>query len=277
MPRLGLGTFLVVDEQIIQDMISQALKNGYRHFDTAQMYRNHVAIGKALAASGIPRDELFITTKQLHHMSEADAKLAFEQTLKDLKTDYIDLYLIHWPNHDPKVNQATWRFFESLYEAKKVRAIGVSNFSIHHLEDLLSTAKIKPQVNQVELHPGLNQRPLQKYLIEKEIAIESYGPFMRGHLFEPPYVETLTALANKYQKSINQIVIAWGLAKDVIMIPKSQTPSRIRENFAAQEIALDPEDIKTIDRLNRGTRVYTDPDNNPWGPLKPFDSKAKGF
>jgi diketogulonate reductase-like aldo/keto reductase len=190
----------------------------------------------------------------------------FEESLAKLQTSYVDLYLIHWPNHDKKINQQTWALFEELYKEKKVRAIGVSNFQRHHIEDLMETATIRPMVNQVELHPGLSQVPLQNYLITQGIQIESYGPLMKGGVFEGIWQEGLSKIAEDHNATIPQIIIAWGLARNVIMIPKSVTPSRIEENFKAKDIVLTEEEIEEINQLNRGKRVYTDPDNSPWGP-----------
>lgn len=266
MPRLGLGTFLITDGSSAYDTTLHALKVGYRHIDTAQMYKNEASIGQAIVDSKIPRSEIFITTKQAGHSTPEKMRKQFEESLAKLKTDYVDLYLIHWPNHDKKINQQTWALFEKLYEEKKVRAIGVSNFQRHHLEDLMETAKVLPMVNQVELHPGLSQIPLQKYLSNKKIAIESYGPLMKGGVFEGIWQEGLSKIAEKHQASIPQIIIAWGLSRGVIMIPKSVTPSRIEENFKAKDIKLNKEEIEAINSLNRGKRVYTDPDNSPWGP-----------
>ncbi|MCF7931372.1 MAG: aldo/keto reductase [Acholeplasmataceae bacterium] len=268
MPQFGLGTFLVPDGQSAYETVKYALKMGYRHIDTAQMYQNEESVGDALHDSGIPRNEVFITTKQRVHSTVANMQKAFDESLAKLKTDYVDLFLIHWPNHDKKINQQTWAFFESLYEKKLVRAIGVSNFQKHHLNDLLETAKIKPMVNQVELHPGLTQVPLKAYLDDLNIAIESYGPFMKGGVFDGIWHDGLKPIADKYQASIPQIIIAWGLARGIIMIPKSVTPSRIEENFKGQFIQLTPEEVEIINGLNRGKRVYTDPDNSPWGPYK---------
>lgn len=266
MPRLGLGTFLITDGSSAYDTTLHALKVGYRHIDTAQMYKNEASIGQAIVDSKIPRSEIFITTKQGGHSTPEKMRKQFEDSLAKLKTDYVDLYLIHWPNPDKKINQQTWALFEKLYQEKKVRAIGVSNFQRHHIEDLMETATILPMVDQVELHPGLSQIPLQTYLNEKKIAIESYGPLMKGGVFEGIWQEGLSKIAEKYQASIPQIIIAWGLARGIIMIPKSVTPSRIEENFKAKDIKLTKEEIDSINSLNRGKRVYTDPDNSPWGP-----------
>ena len=266
MPRLGLGTFLVQDGEIAYQTALHALKVGYRHIDTAQMYQNEASIGRAIIDSKIPREEIFITTKQRGHSTPEKMRKQFLESLDKLKTDYVDLYLIHWPNHDKRINQQTWALFEELYREKKVRAIGVSNFQRHHIEDLIETATIKPMVNQVELHPGLSQIPLHKYLNENNIQIESYGPLMKGGVFEGIWRDGLSLIAQKHEATIPQIIIAWGLARNIVMIPKSITPSRIEENFRAKDIHLSDDDIAKINELNRGKRVYTDPDNSPWGP-----------
>ncbi len=265
MPQLGLGTFLVKDGESAYETVKEALNIGYRHIDTAQMYFNEASVGKAIKDSGIPRSEIFITTKQARHGSIDKMRKQFYESLDKLGTDYVDLYLIHWPNHDKKVNQQTWALFEELYNKGLCKAIGVSNFMKHHILDLYETAKIKPMVNQVELHPGLSQEPLKKFLDEEGIAIESYGPFMKGGIFEGIWQEGLDKIANKHDKTIAQIVISWGLHRGVIMIPKSITPSRLLENYKAKDIKLSEEEILTINNLNRGKRVYTDPDNSPWG------------
>lgn len=264
MPNFGLGTFRVVPGESTYETVKYALSVGYRHIDTAQMYENEGSIGDALFDSKIPRNEVFITSKQLIHSTVEKMQKAFDESLKKLRTDYIDLFLIHWPNHNKEINQQTWAFFESLYEQKKVRAIGVSNFQRHHLMDLMETAKVKPMVNQIELHPGLNQEPLKGYLDRVGIVTESYGPFMKGGIFEAPYQEELEKIANNHQATITQVVIAWGLARGIIMIPKSVTPSRILENYKAQTLKLSQQEVKQINQLNRGKRVYTDPDNNAW-------------
>lgn len=265
MPVIGLGTFLIEDGTSVTGTVLKALEVGYRHIDTAYMYHNEHGIGEAITQSGIDRKELFITTKvNSKAMGNKEALLrSFEESLSKLQTDYVDLLIIHWPSHDPKINQITWAFLEELYEAKKVRAIGVSNFQKHHLEELMKTAKIKPMMNQVELHPGLNQVPLQNYLESERIAITSYGPLMKGQVFEEPYKTALEEIATRYHASIAQIIIAWGIKRNVYMIPKSVNEKRLIENLAAMEIDLSEEDVLKINSLNKGRRVYTDPDNNP--------------
>lgn len=268
MPLLGLGTFMAPDGKVAYDAVSYALSIGYRHIDTAQMYQNEESVGQAIFDSQIPRSEIFITTKQRYHSSLENMEAMFQDSLSKLKTDYIDLYLIHWPNHDKAINQQSWSFFESLYQRGLVRAIGVSNFQKHHLLDLYQTAKIKPMVNQIELHPSLTQVPIKAFLDQEGIAIESYGPFMKGGIFEGIWQETLSKIASKHHATIPQIVIAWGLAEQIIMIPKSVTKERILENYLAKDIVLAKEEIALIHTLNRGKRVYTDPDNSPWGPYR---------
>jgi diketogulonate reductase-like aldo/keto reductase len=266
MPQLGLGTFLSKDGNEAYDAVKYALEIGYRHIDTAQMYYNEASIGQAIKDSKVDRKDIFITTKQRVHSTLKNMQKAFEESLEKLQTDYVDLYLIHWPNHDPKINAQSWAFFESLYTSGKAKAIGISNFQKHHVDALLKTAKVKPMIDQVECHPGLTQVPLKAYLDEQDIQLESYGPFMRGRIFEGAFKETLEKIADHHQASIPQIVIAWGLHKGIVMIPKSVTPKRIKENFESLNIKLSEDDIKAIDALNRGLRVYTDPDNSPWGP-----------
>ncbi|MDY0209987.1 MAG: aldo/keto reductase [Acholeplasma sp.] len=265
MPLLGIGTFKVGEGPEAYDTVLEALKVGYRHIDTAQLYGNEESVGRAIKDSNIPREQLFITTKL------ASSKLGYqeaidelEQSLEKLGLDYVDLYLIHWPSPSDELNQQTWKGMEVCYQNKKTRAIGVSNFKIHHMDALLKVASIYPMANQVELHPGLYQLPLQTYLNKKNIALISYGPFMKGEVFDPngPYFNTLSEIAKKYSATVAQIVISWGIARQVFMIPKSVTPKRIKENFESLNITLKDEDIIAINNLNRGRRVYTDPDNN---------------
>jgi len=263
MPKIGLGTFLMTEEECLT-IVPEALKNGYRHIDTAQMYQNEEAIGKALKLTNLARKDYFITTKlSPQKLGYQNALKEIETSLKKMSLSYFDLILIHWPSQDYQINEATWRAFEKLYNDQKTRAIGVSNFNIHHLDNLLKTAQIKPQVNQIEMHPGLQQSAALKYLTSHDIKMISYGPFMRGEVFlkEGRYFETLNKIAKKYQKTVAQIIIAWGLQRGIFMIPKTKTIARLKENYQAQEIALTEEEMKEIALLNRGRMVYTDPDN----------------
>lgn len=264
MPMLGLGTFKVSEGEAY-DTVLEALKLGYRHIDTAQIYGNEASVGKAIKDSGIKREEIFVTTKLSPiNLGYEEARKELLISLEKLGLDYVDLYLVHWPSPSNALNQATWRGMEEVYDQKLARAIGVSNFKIHHIDALMKTARIKPMADQIELHPGLYQLPMQKYLEEKNIALISYGPFMKGELFieDGPYYPVLKSIADQYQKTVAQVVIAWGLKRGIFMIPKSVTPKRLKENFEAKDLVLSDDDVKRINGLNRGRRVYTDPDNN---------------
>lgn len=266
MPQLGLGTFLMTENEVSL-VVKTALDVGYRHFDTAQMYGNEQALGKALKNSGYKREEYFITTKlQFHHSVEETIK-RIEKSFVDLQTDYIDLFLIHWPNWDDQINIRTWKVLEQYYEKGLFKAIGVSNFTRYQLELLLKAAKIKPMVNQIETHPGLSQVPTKAYLDEKEIKMISYGPLMRGGLNNEPYLSILNKIAIKHQATKEQIAIAWGLNRGLMMIPKTINTKRLLENFQAQNIYLTEEEMKLIFNLNRGKRLYTDPANTIHGDL----------
>lgn len=265
MPIFGLGTFRVEPGESAYDTVLTALNLGYRHIDTAQMYANEASIGDAVADSKIKREDIFITTKLREFYGGDLDKIEerFEQSLKDLKTDYIDLLLIHWPSHNWNLNRKVWTLLEKLLEEGKVKAIGLSNFNIQHIDYLLETAKVVPHVNQVELHPGLQQKRMRQYLNEKNIAITSYGPFMKGEIFEGKMNDVLTDIGNKYDLSPAQVVIAWGINNGIIMIPKSVNETRLKDNLASSTVKLSDDDLKRINELNRGRRVYTDPDNNP--------------
>lgn len=264
MPMLGLGTFKVSEGEAYGTVL-EALKMGYRHIDTAQIYGNEASVGKAIKDSGIPREEIFVTTKL------SPVNLGYEEAIRELNLSlekmgltYVDLYLIHWPSPSTTLNQLTWRGMEVCYEKRLARAIGVSNFKIHHMDGLLKTARIQPMANQIELHPGLYQLSTQTYLNEKNIATISYGPFMKGEVFleTGPYYPVLKGIADRLNATVAQVIIAWGLKRGIFMIPKSVTVSRLKENLGALDISLTDEDIITINQLNRGRRVYTDPDNN---------------
>ena len=264
MPLLGLGTFLISNEEV-KKVVLEALDMGYRHIDTAQRYGNEEGIGIALKQTKIPREQLFITSKQIYHMPFEQAKRAFFESLNKLQLDYLDLYLIHWPNHEDAINIETWRFFEWLYDNHYVRAIGVSNFTIEHIKAIQTHCKHLPHVNQVELHPGLQQRPLRTFLDTLGIKIISYGPFMRGGILEAPYKEVLESIGLQYGLTPHQVVVSWGIQEGIIMIPKSQTIQRLKDNLDATHIQFNKDDMARIQALNRGKRVYTDPSNNPWG------------
>jgi len=258
MPMVGLGTFRSKEGDEAYTAVLEALKAGYRHIDTAMIYGNEESVGKAIRDSGLKRQEVFVTTKLWNDdQSYPKAKLALEASLKRMQLDYVDLYLIHWPKTYQLVRE-TWKALEELYFAGKVKTIGVSNFNIHHLEDLLKVAKVIPAVNQVELHVGLQQHRLQEYCTGKGIHLVSHTPLMNGQVFEN---EELKKLAKKHKKSIVNIIVRWGIQRKIFMIPKSTNPKRIRENFKVFDFSLSDEDMEIIRSLNRGRRLLTDPDH----------------
>lgn len=264
-PRLGLGTFLMTNEEETHEVILNAIKVGYRHFDTAQMYYNEEVIGNALKESGLARSEFYITTKLMNHHDKDVARKLIDESLEKLQTDYIDLLLIHWPNHDDKVNLNTWEVFEEFYYSGKVKAIGVSNFSRYQLEQLIPNVSVKPMVNQVEFHPALSQIQMFEYLDKHNIKLMGYGPLMRGQMNNEPYYSVLNEIALNHNVSIGEVLIAWGLSKNAIMIPKTSTISRLATNFSSKELKLTVDELKLIDNLNTGRRLYSDPANNVYG------------
>lgn len=257
-PQIGLGVFLMTDEDETMWAIKHALKLGYRHFDTAAVYGNEAVLGQAIQDAGIPREEIFLTSKVWNDMQGYEkTKQAFEDSLKKLQTDYLDLYLIHW--HGPYV-QDTWRAMEELYQEGKVKAIGVSNFSIGHLEAMKEYATIMPMVNQVETHPYFPQDALRDYLTKENIRHESWGPLSQGKtdlLLHP----VLAELGHKYGKTPAQIVLRWHIDRGSIVIPKSVNPGRIHENFNLFDFALTEDDMQAIGEINLETRYGRDPEN----------------
>lgn len=234
------------------------MKVGYRHFDTAAVYGNEAVLGQALVDSGIPREELFLTSKVWNDMQGYETtKQAFYESLEKLQTDYLDLYLIHW--HGPKVRE-TWQALEELYQEGKIKAIGVSNFSINHLEAMKEYATIMPMVDQVETHPYFPQDELRAYLAKENIRHESWGPLSQGKtdlLLHP----TLAKLAETYQKTPAQIVLRWHVDRGSIVIPKSVNPGRINENFDIFDFNLTEADMAEIAKMNIETRYGRDPEN----------------
>lgn len=255
MPWFGLGVYKVEEGQTAVDAVRMAIQHGYRSIDTASFYKNEESVGKGIRESGIPREELFITTKVWNTEQGYEETLsAFDQSLTKLGLDYIDLYLIHWPVKD--TFKETWRALEKLYKDEKVRAIGVSNFNINHLERLLEDAKVKPMVNQVEYHPLLSQEELHQYCKENGIQLEAWSPLMRGQLLENPL---LVDIANKYSKSTAQVVLRWDLQNGVVTIPKSTKETRIIENASIFDFQLTDDEMKRISNLNENKRSGTDP------------------
>ncbi|TQR10969.1 aldo/keto reductase [Psychrobacillus soli] len=256
MPRIGLGVYKMTESDIALQAISTALDNGYRHIDTASLYANEKEVGKAIRTSKLAREDIFITTKVWNIDQGYDQTLkAFEKSLELLGLEYVDLYLTHWPVKETFVD--TYRAIERLYEEKLIRATGVSNHHQHHLEAIAAKANVQPMVNQIECHPRLTQVDLRAYCAEKGIAVTSWSPLARGGLLEE---STLQGIGNKYGKSPAQTIIRWHLQHDLIVIPKSVTPTRIVDNFDVFDFELSAEDMKHIDALNLDERTGMDPD-----------------
>ncbi|WP_446051457.1 aldo/keto reductase [Zobellia laminariae] len=259
MPYFGLGTYLADNDQEVIDAVKNALNAGYRHIDTAAAYKNEEGVGKGIRESNIAREEVFLVSKLWNADQGYESTLkAFEESLERLGVDYLDLYLIHWPVAGKYKD--TWRAMEKLYREKKIRAIGVSNFLQHHLEDLLETAEVVPMVNQMEFHPYLVQQDLIDFCNSKGIQYESWSPFMHGKLFDGKS-EVFSDLTDKYKKSIAQIVLRYNLQKGIVVIPKSVNVDRIKSNADIFDFELSEADISYLDRLDKGERTGPDPDN----------------
>ncbi|OCG16775.1 glyoxal reductase [Gilliamella sp. wkB292] len=257
MPQLGLGTFKLTEFDQISQAINTAIKVGYRSFDTAQLYQNEKQIGQAIKQCGIDRSELFITSKVSNANQGYKKTLAsFEQSLKDLQLDYLDLFLVHWPLHHTFFE--TWRAIEKLYEEKRVRAIGVCNFHISHLELLASQANIQPMINQIEIHPYLTQIDLVRYLRKQNIAIEAWSPLAHNKILNEP---VLVAIGDRYNKSLSQVALRWHLQNGYIVIPKSAHPDRIAENINIFDFELTSDEIRKINCLNQKLRTGPNPDD----------------
>ncbi|WP_342044004.1 aldo/keto reductase [Bacillus sp. OTU530] len=261
MPWFGLGVFKVEEGPELVHAVKAAIKHGYRSIDTAAIYGNEEGVGQAiregLADVGLSREDLFVTSKVWNADQGYETTLtAFETSLEKLGLDYLDLYLIHWPVEGKY--KETWRALEVLYKAGRIRAIGVSNFQIHHLQDLLKEAEIKPMINQVEYHPRLTQVELQTFCKEQGIQLEAWSPLMQGQLLDQP---ELQEIASQHGKSIAQVILRWDLQHGVVTIPKSIKEHRIIENAAIFDFELTAEDMDRIDALNQNHRVGPDPDN----------------
>lgn len=256
MPWFGLGVFKVENGIEATESVKAAIKNGYRSIDTAAIYKNEEGVGIGIKESGVAREELFITSKVWNEDQGYETTLAaFEKSLERLQLDYLDLYLIHWPGKDKYKD--TWRALEKLYKDGKIRAIGVSNFQVHHLEELLKDAEIKPMVNQVEFHPRLTQKELRDYCKAQGIQLEAWSPLMQGQLLDN---EVLTHIAKKHNKSVAQVILRWDLQHEVVTIPKSIKEHRIIENADIFDFELSQEDMDKIDALNKDERVGPNPD-----------------
>lgn len=260
MPYLGLGVYLSKDGQDVANAVRWALETGYRHIDTAAIYRNESGVGQGVKTSSVPREDVFVVSKVWNSDQGYDKTLiAFEKSLEKLQMDYLDLYLVHWPVAD--MYKETWRALEELYRQKKVRAIGVSNFLQHQLEDLMETANITPMVNQMEFHPYLVQQNLINFCKKHKIQYEAWSPLMQGKVFD---LSEFKQLADKYGKSIAQVVLRYDLQKGVITIPKSDKRDRIISNADIFDFELSESDVAFIDAMDRNHRLGPDPDNFEW-------------
>ena len=253
-PQLGFGVFQVPQEQT-QHVVEDALEAGYRHIDTAAGYGNEAGVGAAIAACGVPREELFITTK-LRNGEHASAAEAFEASRKALGVEVIDLYLIHWPVPSQGLFVDAWRVLEKIYAADGARAIGVSNFLPAHLDTLLANTTVVPAVNQIELHPTFQQAAVSAKSRGLGIAVEAYSPLGRGADLD---LTAVSALAKKHGATSAQIVLAWHLGRANIAIPKTTHLHRMRENLAATEITLTAKELDAVTALDSGARIGTDP------------------
>ncbi|RIX48702.1 aldo/keto reductase [Paenibacillus nanensis] len=261
MPWFGLGVFQVEEGEELVNAIRSAVAFGYRSIDTAAIYGNESSVGEgirqAMAENGLKREDLFVTSKVWNADLGYESTLAaYETSLSKLGLDYLDLYLIHWPVAG-KYKDA-WRALEKLYKDGRIKAIGVSNFQIHHLKDVMEGAEIKPMVNQVEFHPRLTQKELLAYTSEQGIQLEAWSPLMQGQLLNDP---ALTEIAGQYGKSVAQVILRWDLQHGVVTIPKSTKEQRIIENASIFDFELSQADMDRIDGLNQNLRVGPDPDN----------------
>ena len=256
-PQLGFGVFLVPPGET-ETAVATALETGYRHIDTARAYENEGEVGAAVAASGIARDELFVTTKLWNRDQGHDAALAaFDASLSRLGLDHVDLYLIHWPLPDLDRYVETWKALAEIAASGRARAIGVSNFQVPHLQRLIDETGVVPAVNQVELHPNLTQEALRAFHAEHGIVTEAWSPLARGALLQDPAIGKIAA---KHGRSPAQVILRWHLQIGNVVIPKSVTPTRIAENFDIISFELDADDVAAVEALNTNTRIGPDPD-----------------
>ncbi len=248
-PALGYGTF-TMDDKSAGEAVLEALKCGYRHIDTASYYKNEKGVGLALKDSGIPREELFITSKVwMDDLGYEKTKASFEKSLDALQTDYLDLYLIHWPR---PLALESWKAMEELYRVGRIRSIGVSNYTPAYLEDLIGKSDIVPAVNQVELHPGLQQEDLVSYCNSRNIRVEAWSPIMKGRVLQMPFLQEL---AEKYGKNPVQITLRWHFQREIICIPKSVNPERMAENRDIFDFELTDGEMERIAGIDSDTRL----------------------
>lgn len=263
-PCMGLGAWRISNDKEGTDIVKTAIECGYRHIDTAALYHNEKAVGNAVRSCGLPRNELFITSKLGNNdHGYKNTLTAFDKTMNELKIEYLDLYLIHWPkpysirDRWAEMNAETWQAFEELYNKGLIKAIGVSNFLKHHLEALERTAKIEPMVNQLEMHPCYFQTEIYNYCGQRGIIVEAWSPLMAGRAFDMPL---LIEIAGKYNKSVSQICLRWSFEKGLLPLPKSSKKERMIENADIFDFELSGEDMERIKSLQNIGRVGAHPD-----------------
>ena len=260
-PAVGYGTFRVKDSDELAEKVTLAIKEGYRHIDTAHIYGNEESVGrgikKAIDEGLVTREELFVTSKVWNDGLTYDETIeAYEESIQKLGLDYLDLYIIHWPGQDDNYIEV-YKALEELYNKNKVKTIGVSNFHVHHLEKLLANTTVVPAVNQIEFQPRLTQLEVREYCKKHGIQVEAWSPLMNGEILNDP---TLVEIAEKYHKSTAQVVLKWDLQNDVITIPKSMTPSRFRENLDIYDFTLSGEELEKISSLNEDFHYGPNPE-----------------
>jgi methylglyoxal/glyoxal reductase len=260
MPEIGYGVFRVEDGKELEDAVVTAIRSGYRSIDTAAIYGNERSVGngirKAIEEGLVTREDLFVTSKVWNvHASYDQTITDYEQTLERMGLEYLDLYLIHWPGQDKYLEP--WKALEHLYKEGRVKSIGVSNFQVHHLENLLKSAEVTPVINQIEFHPKLTQLEVRDYCLQHDIQVEAWSPLMNAELLNHDKVKEIAA---KYNKSAAQVILRWDIRHGVITIPKSMTPSRIKENISIYDFSLTEEDMEQLDALNENMRSGPNPD-----------------
>jgi len=259
MPVLGLGMWQAGSGKQTRNAVATALEIGYRLFDTAKLYGNERDLGTAIRESGIPRKEIFVTTKLWNNDQGYESALqAFEKSRRELGLDYVDLYLIHWPV--PGLREESWKALLKIRDEGLARSIGVSNFTIRHLEELLRGTPAPPAVNQVEFHPFLYQKDLLEFCVRQKIQLEAYSPLTRGHRLNH---SVISQIASRHGRTPAQVLIRWSLQHGLVVIPKSISPDRIRENAAVFDFELKAEDMKRLDSLDESSHVAWDPEDLP--------------
>lgn len=261
MPQIGFGTWEITPDEAARAAVQTALEVGYRHIDTAKIYGNERGVGQALQDSGIARPDLFVTTKLWNSDHAYDAALrAIDESLQNLGLAYVDLYLVHWPQSD--VRDQAWRAMEEIYRSGKAKSVGVSNYTVRHLQELLDNTSLVPHVNQVEFHPFIyaQQKELLEFCHEHTILVEAYSPLSRHAKASHPDIERIAARSGK---TTSQVILRWCLQHGTAPLPRSQNPDHIAENYDIFNFELDVEDMQTLDSLSDGERVTTDPEQIP--------------